>query len=89
MKSLGNKYNKSNKNNKSSVYFYSHWLYRPSFLLYTGRNLNGYKTFRRCPGRLLNVSCNFKLSPVSREFLPSLSKLLNISAYPDFHLYSS
>ena len=31
----------------------------------TGRKLNVYKTFRRRPGRLLNVLCTFKLSPVS------------------------
>ena len=31
----------------------------------TGRNLNVHKTFRRRPGRLLNVFCTFNLSPVS------------------------
>ena len=31
----------------------------------TGRKLNVYKTFRRRPGRLLNVLCTFNLRPVS------------------------
>ena len=31
----------------------------------TGRKLNVYKTFRRRPGRLLNVLCAFSLRPVS------------------------
>ena len=31
----------------------------------TGRKLNVHKTLRRCPGRLLNVLCTFKLRPVS------------------------
>ena len=32
----------------------------------TGRKLNVQKTFRRSPGRLLNVLCTFNLCPVSR-----------------------
>ena len=31
----------------------------------TRRNLNVHKTFRRRPGRLLNVLCTFNLRPVS------------------------
>ena len=31
----------------------------------TERKLNKYKTFRRHPGRLLNVLCTFNLRPVS------------------------
>ena len=31
----------------------------------TGRKLNVHKTFRRRPGRLLNVLCTFSLRPVS------------------------
>ena len=31
----------------------------------TGRKLNVYKTFRRRPGRLLNILCTFNLRPVS------------------------
>ena len=31
----------------------------------TGRKLNVHKTFRRRPGRLLNVLCTFNLPPVS------------------------
>ena len=31
----------------------------------TGRKLNVHKTFRRRPGRLLNVLCTFNLHPVS------------------------
>ena len=30
-----------------------------------GRKLNVHKTFRRHPGRLLNVLCTFNLRPVS------------------------
>ena len=30
-----------------------------------GRKLNVHKTFRRRPGRLLNVLCTFNLRPVS------------------------
>ena len=32
----------------------------------TIRKLNVHKTFRRCPGRLLNVLCMFNLAPASR-----------------------
>ena len=36
----------------------------------TGRKFNVHKTFRRYPGRLLNVLCTFNLRPVStRSFL--------------------
>ena len=31
----------------------------------TGRKLNVHRTFRRRPGRLLNVLCTFNLRPVS------------------------
>ena len=33
----------------------------------TGRKLNEHKTFRRRPGRLLNVLCTFNLRPVFME----------------------
>ena len=39
----------------------------------TGRKLNVHKTFRRRPGRLLNVLCAFNLRPVSTVY--GLSKL--------------
>ena len=32
----------------------------------TGRKLNAHKTFRRRPGRLLNVLCTFNIRPVSK-----------------------
>ena len=35
----------------------------------TGRKLNVHKTFRRRPGRLLNVLCTFSLRPVSTGLL--------------------
>ena len=35
----------------------------------TGRKLNVHKTFRRRPGRLLNVLCTFNLRPVSTGVL--------------------
>ena len=34
--------------------------------LHTGHKLNTHKTFKRCPGRLLNVLCAFNLRFVSR-----------------------
>ena len=37
-----------------------------SFPVDTWRKLNVHKTFRRCPGRLLNVLCTFNLRPVLR-----------------------
>ena len=36
----------------------------------TGLKLNAYKTFRRRPGRLLNVLSTFSLRPVSKGFNP-------------------
>ena len=38
------------------------------FHLDTGHKLNAHKTFRRRPGRLLNVSCKFNLRPLSSGF---------------------
>ena len=38
-----------------------------------GRNLNVHETFRRRPGRLLNVLCTFSLRPVSRGIVCKLS----------------
>ena len=38
----------------------------------TGRKLNVHKTFRRRPGRLLNVLCTFNLRPVSTGMTSSL-----------------
>ena len=38
---------------------------RPKAPVDTGRKLNVHKTFRRRPGRLLNVLCTFNLRPVS------------------------
>ena len=34
----------------------------------TGRKLNVHKTFRKRPGRLLNVLCTFNLRPVSTGY---------------------
>ena len=39
------------------------------FHLDTGHKLNAHKTFRRRPGRLLNVSCKFNLRPLSTGML--------------------
>ena len=41
------------------------WVKRSSCSLVTGRKLNVHKTFRRRPGRLLNVLCTFNLRPAS------------------------
>ena len=40
-------------------------IYEFSFPADRGRKLNVHKTFRRRPGRLLNVLCTFSLRPVS------------------------
>ena len=44
----------------------------------TGRKLNVHKTFRRRPGRLLNVLCTFNVRPVS-------TGMLGDSTYIDNH----
>ena len=44
----------------------------------TGRKLNVHKTFRRRPGRLLNVLCTFNLRPVpTRKIEQKVSKKRN------------
>ena len=57
-----------------ALYFQVFWIVAEEYLescqvskipVDTGRKLNVYKTFRRCPGRLLNVLCTFNLRPVS------------------------
>ena len=40
----------------------------------TGRKLNVHKTFRRRPGRLLNVLCTFNLHPVATEISSTMIK---------------
>ena len=40
----------------------------------TGRKLNVHKTFRRRPGRLLNVLCTFNLRPASTGFWKNLAQ---------------
>ena len=45
----------------------------------TGRKLNVHKTFRRRPGRLLNVLCTFNLRPVSTgrtKYGPNMDQIL-------------
>ena len=49
----------------------------------TGRKLNVHKTFRRRPGRLLNVLCTFNLRPVST----GLSTTLILSQRKCFVVY--
>ena len=45
----------------------------------TGRKLNAHKTFRRRPGRLLNVLCTFNLRPVSRgDLIPENSRICRL-----------
>ena len=39
----------------------------------TGRKLNAHKTFRRRPGRRLNVLCTFNLRPVPVRYTYMLS----------------
>ena len=45
----------------------------------TGRKLNAHKTFRRRPGRLLNVLCTFSLRPVSAGKLSQSSTRKDVS----------
>ena len=40
----------------------------------TGRKLNVHKTFRRRPGRLLNVLCTFNLPPVTTQITSGMSR---------------
>ena len=40
-----------------------------------GRKLNVHKTFRRRPGRLLNVLCTFHLRPMSTGIATQCKKL--------------
>ena len=49
-------------------FFVLHLLFK-IFPVDTGRKLNEHKTFRRRPGRLLNVLCTFNLRPVSTGLL--------------------
>ena len=50
----------------TGVFLWNFQFLRTSFTpVDTGRKLKVHKTFRRCPGRLLNVSCTFNLRPVS------------------------
>ena len=49
----------------------------------TGRKLNAHKTFRRRPGRLLNVLCTFNLRPVSTGYGSSFS----LSFYSHFRTF--
>ena len=48
----------------------------PCFPVDTGRKLNVHKTFRRCPGSLLNVLCSFNLRSVSTGFFIIHLKML-------------
>ena len=54
-------------------------LYQFSYAVDTERKLNVHKTFRRCPGRLLNVLCTFNLRPVSTRYIHWLTQF-NIRA---------
>ena len=46
-----------------------------------GRKLNVHKTFRRRPGRLLNVLCTFNLCPVSTGVALGRNGLSSICEY--------
>ena len=47
------------------------------YLVNTGRKLNLHKTFRRRPGRLLNVLCRFNLHPVSAWYPALFAIIMN------------
>ena len=44
----------------------------------TGRKLKVHKTFRRRPGRLLNVLCTFNLRPVSTWIAREMVRVLSL-----------
>ena len=44
----------------------------------TGRKLSVHKTFRRHPGRLLNVLCTFNLRPVSSGYVVIIKKSFDV-----------
>ena len=58
---------------KGNIFKLSNWFwwseYSKHISLDTGRKWNLHKTFRRLPGRLLNVSCTFNLRPVSNGII--------------------
>ena len=58
-----------------------------TFPVDTGRKLNVHKTFRRRPGRLLNILCTFNLRPVSTGLfeLSVIRKCLYPSYFSVFH----
>ena len=56
-------------------------MYSDLIPLGTGRKLNVHKTFRRCPGCLLNVLCTFNLRPVSRGMLSTAYSELSLFRY--------
>ena len=47
------------------AFFICNAFLKSAFPVDIGRKLNVHKTFRRRPGRLLNVLCTFNLRPVS------------------------
>ena len=47
----------------------------------TGRKLNVHKTFRRCPGCLLNVLCTLNLRPVSTGKLGEILVFYAVKSY--------
>ena len=57
----------------------------------TGRKLNIHKTFRRRPGRLLNVLCTFNLRPVStgKPFVSFIRSVERCLTYLFIHLFST
>ena len=57
----------------------------------TGRKLNVHKTFRRRPGRLLNVLCTFSLRPVStgKPFLSFIRPVERCLTYLYIRLFST
>ena len=63
------------------------WNFSKSVMIFcpvdTGRKLNVHKTFRRRPGRILNVLCTFNLHPVSTgwDYLIKKYKKLVIQAF--------
>ena len=60
------------QNNTNSIGHKSEKILKNVFPVDTGRKLNVHKTFRRRPGRLLNVLCTFNLRFVSTGLYQSI-----------------
>ena len=78
-----NSYNFHSHTFSHSYNFFHSYTFHP---LDTGRKLNIKKTFKRRPGRLLNVLCTLNLRPVTRGHSYTFLHLRNFNSYT-YHSY--